>query len=191
MWNLNLNLNLTDCELPLADAEPQVSGEDFGVAIIGLDAKAGSALNQDALWQAFREGLDMVTELPEGRIPDAENFARVAYGKQVEAFSQRAYLPAIDQFEPGLFKLSHREAELMDPTQRLYLTSVWTALEDAGYGGSRLSGSRTGVYVGYKKLPEIPRQKQVVHCDRGGGPQPCAGVSYRSWFDTYREESGQ
>ena len=152
MWNLNLNLNLTDCELPLADAEPQVSGEDFGVAIIGLDAKAGSALNQDALWQAFREGLDMVTELPEGRIPDAENFARVAYGKQVEAFSQRAYLPAIDQFEPGLFKLSHREAELMDPTQRLYLTSVWTALEDAGYGGSRLSGSRTGVYVGYNQV---------------------------------------
>lgn len=37
----------------------------------------------------------------------------------------------------------------MDPNQRLFLESAWAAAEDAGYGGKRLSGSRTGVYVGY------------------------------------------
>ncbi len=152
MLNLNLNLNLDDRELLCRDADLHASQEQLGVAIIGLDVKAGSALTKEALWQAFSEGLDMVTELPENRIPDAEHFARVAYGREIEAFSQRAYLPSIDTFEPRIFKLSHREAELMDPVQRSYLESAWCALEDAGYGGSRLSGSRTGVYVGYNQV---------------------------------------
>ena len=146
--NLNLNLNLDDHELLCEDAQLHTAREQQGIAVIGMDVKAGSALSKDALWQAFCEGLDMVTELPENRIADAESFAQVAYGRKVETFSQRAYLPEIDGFEPRIFKLSHREAELMDPVQRLYLESAWCALEDAGYGGTRLAGSRTGVYVG-------------------------------------------
>lgn len=152
MLNLNLNLNLNDHELLCDDATLHPAQELEGVAIIGMDAKAGSALTKEALWQAFRDGLDMVTELPENRIPDAVNFAKIAYGKQVEQFSQRAYLPEIDSFESQVFKISHREAELMDPVQRIFLESAWCALEDAGYGGSRLSGSRTGVYVGFNQV---------------------------------------
>ena len=150
--NLNLNLNLDDRELLCEDAQLHTAREQQGIAVIGMDVKAGSALSKDALWQAFCEGLDMVTELPENRIADAESFAQVAYGRKVETFSQRAYLPEIDGFEPRIFKLSHREAELMDPVQRLYLESAWCALEDAGYGGTRLAGSRTGVYVGYNRV---------------------------------------
>ncbi len=152
MLNLNLNLNLDDRELLCGGADLHPSREQLGVAIVGMDAKAGGATTKEALWQAFSEGLDMVTELPEARIRDAQTFARVAYGREVGAFSHRAYLPSIDRFEPRIFKLSHREAELMDPVQRLYLESAWCALEDAGYGGSRLSGSRTGVYVGYNQV---------------------------------------
>lgn len=36
----------------------------------------------------------------------------------------------------------------MDPYQRLFLEIAWSAIEDAGYGGDRIKGSRTGVYVG-------------------------------------------
>ncbi|MBR6825345.1 MAG: polyketide synthase dehydratase domain-containing protein, partial [Oscillospiraceae bacterium] len=150
--NLNLNLNLNDSELLCEDAVLHPIQEPEGVAIIGMDVKAGSATSKEAVWQAFRDGLDMITELPEERLSDAVNFAKIAYGKDVEAFSQRAYLPRIDTFEPELFKLSRREAELMDPVQRLFLESAWCALEDAGYGGGRLAGSKTGVFVGFNQV---------------------------------------
>ncbi|MBP3413238.1 MAG: polyketide synthase dehydratase domain-containing protein, partial [Oscillospiraceae bacterium] len=154
MLNLNLNLNLNDLSL-LGGKDPIPSQqEQHGVAVIGMDVKAGAALNKEAVWQAFCEGLDMITELPEKRALDARDYARRVYGRDIQNFSHRAYLPEIDGFEPELFKLSHREAELMDPVQRLYLESAWCALEDAGYGGNRLSGSKTGVYVGYNQVGE-------------------------------------
>lgn len=36
----------------------------------------------------------------------------------------------------------------MDPRQRLFLESAWSTLEDAGYSGGQLSGTKTGIYVG-------------------------------------------
>jgi len=38
---------------------------------------------------------------------------------------------------------------LIDPNQRLFLETAYAAIEDAGYGGRRLSGSQTGVFLGY------------------------------------------
>ncbi|TDM67944.1 hypothetical protein CEF00_13140, partial [Lactobacillus crispatus] len=46
------------------------------------------------------------------------------------------------------FEISPREAELMDPRQRLLLMEAWKALEDAGYGPAQLDRSRTGMFVG-------------------------------------------
>lgn len=37
----------------------------------------------------------------------------------------------------------------MSSDQRIFLQTVWSAIEDAGYGGNELYGSNTGVYVGY------------------------------------------
>ena len=36
----------------------------------------------------------------------------------------------------------------MDPPQRLLMTHIWLALEDAGYAASSLSGTNTGIFVG-------------------------------------------
>jgi len=37
----------------------------------------------------------------------------------------------------------------MSPAQRMFLQTAWQALEDAGYGGESLHGSRTGVFIGH------------------------------------------
>ena len=47
--------------------------------------------------------------------------------------------------------MSGLEAEMSDPQQRLFLEECWKALEDAGYAGTALAGSRCGVYVGVAK----------------------------------------
>ena len=55
-------------------------------------------------------------------------------------------------FDPGVFRISPREAEQIDPQQRLMLELVFEACEDAGIPPSRLGGSGAGVYVGASAL---------------------------------------
>jgi acyl transferase domain-containing protein len=48
----------------------------------------------------------------------------------------------------AFFGITPLEAATMDPTQRKLLEVVYEALESAGEPWERVSGSRTGVYVG-------------------------------------------
>ena len=58
------------------------------------------------------------------------------------------FIPEPDKFDPLFFDISPREAELMDPQQRLFLQTVWHTLEDAGYKKSDFAGTKTGLFVG-------------------------------------------
>ena len=54
----------------------------------------------------------------------------------------------IDLFDEKFFRISPKEAQLMDPKQRIFLEIAYHALEDAGYTKSKIYGSNTGVFVG-------------------------------------------
>src|SRR6202035_5717960 len=58
-----------------------------------------------------------------------------------------ARVPDSDFFAAAFFGYSPREAQLMDPQQRLFLECSWEALENAGYAPRSLPGE-TGVYAG-------------------------------------------
>ncbi|MBK8323390.1 MAG: type I polyketide synthase [Betaproteobacteria bacterium] len=57
------------------------------------------------------------------------------------------FLDRIDGFDADYFGILPREAERMDPQQRLFLEVALEAIEDAGLPRERLQGSRTGVFV--------------------------------------------
>ena len=59
-----------------------------------------------------------------------------------------SFLDGVENFDAEFFGLSPREAELMDPQQRVMLETAWEALEHAGLPPTGLAGTDTGVYVG-------------------------------------------
>ena len=65
-------------------------------------------------------------------------------------YMKGAYLSNISEFDYTLFRISPKEAIHIHPAHRLFLQNAWLAIEDAGYGGKKLIGSNTGVFVGAK-----------------------------------------
>ncbi|MCM3746402.1 SDR family NAD(P)-dependent oxidoreductase [Paenibacillus pasadenensis] len=120
------------------------------IAIIGMAAKLPSADTIREFWSNVENGVNCIADFPETRSRDISRYlAFKGIPEEEIRYSKSAYLPEIDKFDYQFFKLSPREASLMDPCQRLFLETSWQAIEDAGYGGSRLEGSKTGVFVGY------------------------------------------
>lgn len=123
------------------------------IAIIGMSVKLPLIEDTDDFWRQLQNGADLIRDFPETRKSDTNRYLRYVNKKSAkEKYTQFACLEAIDQFDYRFFKLSLKEAALMDPGQRLFLETAWQVMEDAGYGGEKLKGSRTGVYVGFNSL---------------------------------------
>ncbi|HEU4881683.1 MAG TPA: type I polyketide synthase, partial [Longimicrobium sp.] len=125
--------------------DDEQQGGEFDVAIVGMAGRFPGAEDLDTFWNVLREGRETIThftedELREAGIPD-EYLAAPGY---VRAFGR---LGGIDRFDAGFFGYSPREAEVLEPSHRLFLECAWEALESAGYVPERVQG-RVGVYAG-------------------------------------------
>lgn len=117
------------------------------IAIIGASGKFPKAADLGEFWRNIASGRDCISEVPPsrwdiGRFYDPDPLAPgKTYCKWMGA------LEDIEAFDAGFFNITPREAELMDPQQRLFLETAWHAIEDAGIAPASLAGSRCGVYV--------------------------------------------
>ncbi|WP_081735117.1 non-ribosomal peptide synthetase [Paenibacillus gorillae] len=120
------------------------------IAIIGISAKLPRAESHEAFWELLRSGQDLIAGFPDSRKEELKPYLRrmeAQYGSV--SFFDGAYIEDISGFDYSFFRLSPKEASLMSPAQRLFLQTAWGALENAGYGGNALHGSRTGVFIGH------------------------------------------
>ena len=117
------------------------------VAVIGMACRFPGARNVEEYWRNLREGVESITflsdeELRRGNdgfsVIDNPNYVKVA-----------RLIEDDDLFDAGLFSYSPREAELVDPQQRVFLECAWEALEHAGHDTNRFRGP-VGVYAGIK-----------------------------------------
>jgi len=130
--------------------EETSSYNEKDIAIIGMSANIGSAKSIQEFWEGLCEGYDYIRDFPEERYRDAEVIYQIVNGTEIsEKMVQCAYMDRIDLFDPDTFKMTITEAEFMNPVQRLFLETAWSALEDGGYAGDRIRGSATGIYLGY------------------------------------------
>jgi amino acid adenylation domain-containing protein len=95
-------------------------------------------------WRNQLDGIESISHfrVEELEIPDAAELSQDA--NYVRA---RSILEDVDLFDAEFFGIYPREAELMDPQQRLFLECCWQAFEDAGYDPAVYPGP-IGVYAG-------------------------------------------
>jgi len=130
----------------------QSSSSVTQVAIIGMAGSVGAAGNLEEFWNMVSQGEIGRRQLPQPRRQDFEDYLRLRghfHKVSEEDYLQETFLEEIDKFDHRFFGLSRQEANLMDPNQRLFLQTAWSALENAGYGGQSIQGSSTGVFVGH------------------------------------------
>ena len=115
------------------------------IAIVGMAGRFPGAADVDAFWRNIRDGVESVT-----RFTDEQLRAR---GVPPELLNDPAYVKAgvlfegFEQFDAGFFGYTPREAEHLDPQQRIFLECAWEALEHAGCHAHTWPGS-IGVYAG-------------------------------------------
>lgn len=122
------------------------------IAIIGISGRYPGADNLAAFWENLKGGKDSITEIPATRW-NLHAYYDKEKGKTGKTYSKwGGFIDRADQFDPMFFNISAREAELMDPQERLFLQTVWETIEDAGYTRTMLQGNnkeaKVGVYVG-------------------------------------------
>lgn len=118
------------------------------IAIIGLSGRYPMANNLVNFWENLKSGKDCITEIPEDRWNTNLYFDADKYNKNTYYNKWGGFLDNIDKFDPTFFNISPKEAEVIDPQERLFLETVWHTIEDAGYKSDTLSGSDMGVFVG-------------------------------------------
>ena len=145
-------------ELATAAAAEPVREEE--IAIVGMAGRFPMARDAEEFWDVLKRGINCIRDYPESRRKDFEHILRNPHytefliGDAIEpkdipnAHARAGYLDEIDKFDAAFFGLPPAEATFMDPYQRMALEIAWEAMEDAGYGGKRLFGTNTGVFIG-------------------------------------------
>ena len=130
-----------------APVEAKVEAGSGEIAVIGMSGMFPKAENVDQFWRNLVDGVDGVEELPAHYLDQS-----AAYSARKQPGKTRCKWGGIlrerDCFDPLFFNLSPKEAESMNPHQRLILQEGWKAIEDAGYNPKALSGSQTGIFIG-------------------------------------------
>jgi acyl transferase domain-containing protein/acyl carrier protein/enoyl-CoA hydratase/carnithine racemase len=144
---------------PPVAARADADARSDAIAIIGASGMFPKAADLDAFWRNIRDGVDCIGEVPASRWDIARFYDADPQAPGKTYCKWMGALDAVEAFDARFFGITPREAELMDPQQRLFLETAWHAIEDAAIDPARLAGSRCGIYVssgpsGYEDLNE-------------------------------------
>jgi len=124
---------------------PARSGED--VAVVGMSGRFPGADDVDEFWRLIEQQRSAIVDV-RSRWPQIAELLDSA-SRSGHAYSHwGALMNSITDFDPAFFDLSPRQAQLMEPRQRLLLMEAWRAIEEAGYSRAELDGRNCGVFIG-------------------------------------------
>ncbi|GET38795.1 non-ribosomal peptide synthetase/type I polyketide synthase [Microseira wollei] len=115
------------------------------IAIIAMSGQFPKAQDIDSLWNNLCNGIESISFFSEQEmVAEGVNIKWLNNAKHVRA---SGVLSDIELFDAYFFGYSPKEAELIDPQQRLFLECAWSAIEKAGYDPENYKGL-IGVYAG-------------------------------------------
>lgn len=125
------------------------------IAIVGLSGRYPGATDINDYWNNLRDGKDCITEVPSSRWDWKKYFNSASATDGEHTSKWGGFINGVEEFDPKFFNISPREAEHIDPQERLFLQHAWLAVEDAGYtraslqiGSEQYLAGQVGVYVG-------------------------------------------
>ncbi|HYU31102.1 MAG TPA: amino acid adenylation domain-containing protein [Thermoanaerobaculia bacterium] len=151
----------------MTDWNDNPGAEGLDVAVIAMNGRFPGAPDVGRFWRNLRDGVESIT------FHSLEEL--IARGADPAMVKAPSYVPAsalvddVDLFDAGFFGFSPREAETMDPQQRVFLECAWEALEQAGYDSQREPGligvyaaSGTNEYLFFHLLPNLTDLQSVL-----------------------------
>ncbi|NEO13876.1 MULTISPECIES: type I polyketide synthase [unclassified Moorena] len=115
------------------------------IAIIGISGRYPGANDIEQFWQNIRDGVELISLFSEQELLNS--------GIEKELMNSPNYvragnaLPNIDMFDASFFGYTPKQAEELDPQQRLFLECAWEVIERGGYNLDTYQGY-IGVYAG-------------------------------------------
>lgn len=116
------------------------------LAIVGMSLRLPDASSPEELWKNLLDGRNSITHFDPGEadVPVPENDPNFVCARGL--LEPEVY----EGIDGGLFGILPREAEMIDPQQRVFLELCWEALERGGYvpDDAEKDGGRVGIYAG-------------------------------------------
>ncbi|HEX8095914.1 SDR family NAD(P)-dependent oxidoreductase, partial [Jatrophihabitans sp.] len=138
------------------------------IAVIGIAGRYPAGADLEEFWTSLASGRSAITEVPAERwdhpsIFDADPGASGrTYGRW------GGFLDGIERFDAAFFGISPKDAERMDPQERLFLTTAWHTFENAGYAPTEQAHLAVGVFVG------VMWNHYQLYASEDGGVAPTA-----------------
>lgn len=134
------------------------------VAIIAMAGRFPGAADVEQFWENLLAGRESITFFDDAELDPSIDAALRSDPAYVRA---RGVVADVEMFDAAHFGMSPREAEIMDPQQRLFLELCWECLERGGYAPDSTSGP-VGVFAGmygntYLHHHLLPRAGLVEH----------------------------
>ncbi|MEC4090388.1 non-ribosomal peptide synthetase [Pseudoalteromonas rubra] len=137
---------MTSKHTPQTPTQPDKTPD---IAIVGLSLRFPGADNKHQFWHNLSHKISSISEVPVERW-DWKKYYDPRPGKNAQKSISKwgGFIGDIAGFDAGFFAISPKEAQSMDPQQRLSMELAWACFEDAGLRPSQFKNTATGVYLG-------------------------------------------
>ncbi|MGK8557230.1 SDR family NAD(P)-dependent oxidoreductase [Nocardia gipuzkoensis] len=124
-----------------APAQRPTADDDDDIAVIGMAGRFPMAGDIEEFWANLVAGRDCIVEVPPQRWDHREYLSDDPDEPGTTYARWGGFIDDVDKFDARFFGITPKDAEEMDPQQRLFLETSWAALEDAGYTPDRVRAS--------------------------------------------------
>jgi phthiocerol/phenolphthiocerol synthesis type-I polyketide synthase E len=114
-----------------------------GIAIVGMGARFPDSPSINAFWEHLTAGTSLLSQATDEELRNAGVDPDSA--QAVNFVRSGTRLQDAENFDAKFFGVTRREAEIMDPQQRIFLECAYEAMEHAGLTGD---GARVGLFAG-------------------------------------------